>query len=115
MPKEGYPDHGDGMYGDLLSYEQWFNFSNGQRGHKNFLEQVTIIVFNLLCIGLVFPVTSIVFACIHFVFRWVFVCCYKKGPKYRAFGAMPLNLSNIAMIVMSIVSTCIFVSDVPKE
>ena len=25
-PKGGYPDHGDGMYGDLLSYEDWFNF-----------------------------------------------------------------------------------------
>ena len=45
VPKGGYPDHGDGMYGDMLSYEDWYNFSNDQRGHKNFLEQVTIIVF----------------------------------------------------------------------
>ena len=27
-PKGGYPDHGDGLYGDeLLTYEQWFQFS----------------------------------------------------------------------------------------
>ena len=26
LPKGGYPDHGNGMYGDLLSYEEWYNF-----------------------------------------------------------------------------------------
>ena len=37
-PKGGYPDHGDGKYGALMSYQDWVNFTQDQRGHKNFLE-----------------------------------------------------------------------------
>ena len=29
-PKGGYPDHGDGLYGDMLSYSDWFSFSLDQ-------------------------------------------------------------------------------------
>ena len=25
-PKGGYPDHGDGLYGDMLTYIDWFTF-----------------------------------------------------------------------------------------
>ena len=37
-PKGGYPDHGNGFYGDKLSYKDWFEFQLQQRSHKNFLE-----------------------------------------------------------------------------
>ena len=111
---EGYPDHGDGLYGDLLTYEQWYNFTLDQRSHKNFLEQVTIIVFNLLVIGLVWPIVALVFAGIHFVFRWVFVFGYKKGPNWRLIGGIPLNLSSMVMIILAIVAACIFIADIPK-
>ena len=37
-PKDGYPDHGDGLYGDMLSYKDWYEFTLDQRRHKNFLE-----------------------------------------------------------------------------
>eukprot|EP00353_Schmidingerella_taraikaensis_P014026 CAMPEP_0185578042 /NCGR_PEP_ID=MMETSP0434-20130131/11800_1 /TAXON_ID=626734 ORGANISM="Favella taraikaensis, Strain Fe Narragansett Bay" /NCGR_SAMPLE_ID=MMETSP0434 /ASSEMBLY_ACC=CAM_ASM_000379 /LENGTH=180 /DNA_ID=CAMNT_0028195757 /DNA_START=14 /DNA_END=556 /DNA_ORIENTATION=+ len=114
VPKGGYPDHGDGLYGDLLSYEQWYNFSLDQRGHKNFLEQVTIIVFCLMTIGLVFPIVSLVCAGIHFVCRWIFVCGYKKGPNWRLIGGLPLNVTTIVMLVMSIVSASIFIGNIPK-
>ena len=64
-PKGGYPDHGDGMYADeLLSYKEWFEFSLDQRGHKNFLEQVTIICFLICVIGLLYPIAALVFAAI---------------------------------------------------
>ena len=98
----------------MLTYEQWFNFTLDQRGHKNFLEQVTIIVFNLLVIGLVWPIVALVFAGIHFVFRWVFVCGYKKGPNWRLIGGVPLNLSSMVMMVLAIVAACIFIAEIPK-
>ena len=112
-PKGGYPDHGDGFYGDMLSYEDWFNFSLDQRGHKNFLEQVTYIVFLLLIIGLVYPIVAIVFGGIHFVCRWIFVCGYKKGPNWRLIGGLPINLSNMAMGATAAVSMYKWISQVP--
>ena len=27
-PKAGYPDHGNGVYGDKLSYKDWYEFQN---------------------------------------------------------------------------------------
>ena len=112
-PKGGYPDHGDGMYGDMLTYKEWFNFTLDQRGHKNFLEQVTIIVFMILVIGLVYPVAALVFGTIHFVFRWLFVFGYKKGPNWRAIGGLPINISLFAMCVMSIVAMSKWISQIP--
>ena len=34
----GYPDMGDGRYGQQLAYGSWYNFSNSQRVHYNFVE-----------------------------------------------------------------------------
>ena len=36
--KGGYPDCGNGIYADKLSYEDWYKFNKKQRGHLNFLE-----------------------------------------------------------------------------
>ena len=108
----GYPDHGDGLYGDTASYKDWFEFSLDQRSHKNFLEQVTIIVFLLLIIGMIFPITAIVFAGVHFVFRWVFVFGYKMGPKWRIIGAAPLTFSALGMIVMAIIACSLWIAKI---
>ena len=114
IPKGGYPDHGDGMYGDELTYKQWYNFSLSQRGHKNFLEQVTIIVFFLLVCGLVYPITTLVLALVNFVCRWIFVIGYKKSPIWRMVGGMPINFSVMGMCVLSIVACSNFIAQVPK-
>ena len=79
-PNGGYPDHGDGLYGDMLSYKDWFEFTLSQRGHKNFLEQVTIVCFLILVVGFVYPIVAITFAAIQFVSRLIYICGYKKGP-----------------------------------
>lgn len=38
VPKQGYPDCGNGLYSDKLSYKDWFQFNLDQRAHKNYLE-----------------------------------------------------------------------------
>ena len=117
VPKDGYPDHGEGMYGDMLSYEDWYKFSTDQSGHKRFLEDVTVIVFNLLVIGLAFPIVSISLACLNFVLRWFLVCCNKGGPvhyKFRMYSSGFKHLVDIAMLIMTIWSASVFISDIPK-
>merc|ERR1719359_641262 len=42
MKPGGYPDMGNGIYADKLSYKDWFEFNLDQRCHKNYLESLTI-------------------------------------------------------------------------
>ena len=114
LPKGGAPDHGDGLYSDCLSYKDWMRFTLDQRSHKNFLEGVTIVVFLILVIGLVFPITSLVFAGIHIVCRVIFVVGYAKGPAGRYFGGMPINISTMIMGVLGLVSCCMLIAAIPK-
>ena len=67
-PKGGYPDHGDGLYGDMLSYQGWWSFGQDQLTHRFFLENVTHMVFLLLVIGLVYPKVALVWVALHSVF-----------------------------------------------
>ena len=75
---------------------------------------MTIIVFLLLVIGLVYPTLAIVFGCIHFVARWIYVIGYKSSPNMRLLGGLPINLSNMAMCVMGIVAASAWISQIPK-
>ena len=34
----GFPDTGNGIYADKLSYEEWLNFNLAIRVHQNFVE-----------------------------------------------------------------------------
>ena len=98
----------------MLSYKDWYEFSLRQRCHKNFLEQVTIIVFLMLVVGFVFPIVAITFAAIQFVFRWIYVLGYRRGPVYRYVGAMPINITLMLMMVMAIVACSVWISQIPK-
>ena len=120
-PKEGYPDHGDGRYAEDLSYMNWYQFSLDQRSHKNFLEQLTITVYLLLVIGLVYPIAALVFAGIHFVFRIVYVIGYRTGStnqtfgaNARGFGGIVINPAILVMCIMAVVGLCVWVSEIPK-
>ena len=120
-PKGGYPDHGDGRFADDLSYADWYQFSLDQRSHKNFLEQLTINVFLLLVIGLVYPIAALVFAGIHFVFRIIYVIGYrsgatnqKLGANARAYGGLVINPASIIMMIMAVVALSVWVSEIPK-
>ena len=59
IPKGGYPDHGNGLYSDLLTYKEWMDFSIDQRVHRNYMENVTIGVFLCLVLGLMWPITAL--------------------------------------------------------
>ena len=112
IPKGGYPDMGDGRFGQELTYKQWRAFQLDQRGHKNFLEQVAMIVFFQLVIGFMWPVVALVFGFIHFVCRFIFVYGYKYGPKWRMLGGMPINILVMVSCVLSLVATSLLTYEV---
>ena len=67
-----YPDHGNGLYSDLLTYEEWFLFNLDQRVHKNFLEILTIAVFNIIALGVTWSEAAIVLGIVQFVSRLIY-------------------------------------------
>ena len=93
---------GNGLYSLNLSYKEWLEFQLDQRQHKNFLEQITILVFTILVTGLVLPLTTIIIAGIHFVGRILYTLGYRVSPKARMIGAPFVMLSTIALLFTSI-------------
>ena len=112
-PKQGYPDHGNGFYGDKLSYKDWFQFQLDQRAHKNFLEQVTVIVFSLLTAGIAFPMVTFILGCVYFVGRIIYTIGYKSSVKGRSVGA-GLTLGPLFIVVsLAIYTTIRFIENIP--
>ena len=92
VPKGGYPDCGNGVYSDLLSYKDWFEFNINQRVHKNFLETLTIAIFNIMTLGLVWPITALSLGCVQFCGRAIYTIGYRVSPNGSPReGAAPLQ------------------------
>ena len=72
--KGGYPDCGNGVYSEKLTYEHWHLFNRAQRGHLNFLESVTIVRFLVLVTGLEMPWVAIALGSIYAAFRPLYFC-----------------------------------------
>ena len=77
------------------------------------MEQVTIITFLLLAIGVVWPIVALVFGGIQFVSRIIYVWGYKKGPKMRAIGGIPLNLSILGMCGTAVAACSVWIHQTP--
>ena len=92
--KGGYPDCGNGYYAKNLTYKQWLEFSVAQRGHLNFLEQLTISTFLLCLSGISLPIYSLVCGSIFFLARILYFTC-----KNRLFGFLPGMLSLMCLAI----------------
>ena len=113
IPKGGYPDCGNGLYSDKLSYKDWFEFNLDQRAHKNFLEALTIVCFMLLACGVVYPTVALVLGCIQFVARAIFVIGYRTSPKSRIVGGMLSNFSFLALMIATFWGLGVWIKSTP--
>ena len=104
VPKGGYPDMGNGWYGQKLSYKDWFEFQLDQRSHKNFLEGITIVSFCALVCGLTYPELTLILISLYFVGRILYTAGYKSSPKARMFGAPIIMLVPVVMMVSTAVA-----------
>ena len=107
--KEGYPDHGSGLYADLLSFEDWYHFNIDQRVHKNFMEGLTVACVNIVILGLYWTKTALVLGIIQFVGRLIYTIGYRISPSGRILGALLVFGSMIAMMVCNILVQTPFV------
>ena len=102
----GYPDMGNGRYAEKLAYKDWYELNRIQRGHKNFLESLTIIVVLLLVNGMVNPYISIISGAIYFVVRPFY---FSKESRYL--GYAPSLLITLVLIIGSCHSLSMFVGE----
>ena len=105
----GFPDSGNGVYADCLSYADWFNFSLKQRAHKNSLETVSILCFCLIASGMVFPHLTLAFAILNFVGRIAHMVGYCMSAKARTPGAITILTSAALIQILGVVSTIFWI------
>ena len=105
LPFGGYPDTGNGIYAEKLSYKDWFTFNNWQRAHLNFWETIAP-VFTLLLICAIHQRTlAVVCGFTIFFGRVIYSLGYcAKGPKGRLVGAIMYDLAFVAAFVGSIIT-----------
>ena len=58
----GYPDQGNGIYSEHLSFDTWFKFNSSQRIHHNYTEWMPIFQVCCWICFLAFPTTAAYFA-----------------------------------------------------
>lgn len=58
LPKNGYPDMGEGWYSQKLSYEDWFVFNNVIRSAKNCQEFIYFHMLTVIIAGLFYPMQA---------------------------------------------------------
>lgn len=99
-----YPDMGSGRFSEKLTYSQWYQFNNAQRGHQNFLESAWGVQSLLLGGGLFEPRVYAALAAVYIVSRFLYAIGYTsaKGPKGREAGAIGGLLAVLGMIVYTI-------------
>ena len=99
-PNGGYPDTGNGLHSDQLTFDQWFKFNTAMRGHLNFVENLPLMAVFVLLAGLYFPVPVAFIGLILFISRIVFILGYIVEPKWRTFGFLPMMLCFVALILL---------------
>jgi len=72
---QGYPDMGNGRFSAQLTYAEWLDFNNAQRGHQNALESLPGVLACLFAAGSLYPTTAAALAGAYGVGRILYAWC----------------------------------------
>ncbi len=105
IPKQGYPDLGDGHYGKTLSYRSWYELSVAQRTAYNYMEQLPIILFSTMVAGMVWWIPATCLAGLFFFGRILFTIgmTSSKGTSARFPGFAILMLGLFPQMILATV------------
>ena len=105
----GYPDNGNGKFGQQLDFPSWVSLANAQRAHMNYVEGVASIVTLVLLAGLFCARFSVFFAWMYIFGRVCYTSGYKSwGPKGRLLGAIVLDLALVALLAFVLYQAFLF-------
>jgi hypothetical protein len=100
----GYPDMGNGRYSALLSYSQWVQFNNIQRGHYGMIEGSAPVLATLILNGLFQPKVAAGLGFSYAVGRVLFAWGYqtKGGANNRMYGALFSGVGQLGLYIAAI-------------
>lgn len=108
-PDQGYPDMGNGIFSNKLTYSQWFEFNCAQRCHYSAIEQMVIFVPVSLLIcsysNLAAAIVNVIWALGRVIFTWG----YLIHPDKRTVGAVVMELGVLGGLVLLVVAACDFI------
>jgi len=103
IPKGGYPDNGNGVYGKKLPYADWVKMANTQRIHYNYLEFLAPTTLFLLVGGVGYPCHAALDAVATVVGRLLYTLGYtKRGASGRIIGAAIFEIALVYSIGLSV-------------
>ena len=89
-----------------MSYKDWLDFNNAQRGHYNSLEALPFLTGTVLLVGTKRPIEAAIIGAICAFTRLIYCIGYMKGgPNSRLPGAGIEMLAKFCLLFLS-VETC---------
>ena len=114
VPKGGYPDCGNGLHSQKLTYGQWFQFNLAQRNAKNYLENVTGFCFCLVVLAIVWPRVAFILGMSQLVCRTGFLITYSKAPAMRLYFAPLMMLSMFGAYLVAAAACVNWIQSLPQ-
>eukprot|EP01038_Epipyxis_sp_PR26KG_P013162 gene13162-17631_t len=96
----GYPDMGNGLYSQHLSYNEWYELNVAQRIHQNMMESSMTVMSCMIVSGVFSPVISSSLGFTYSFSRFVYMAGYqskKEGPNGRMLGSTLSLLSELGL------------------
>ena len=104
LPGNGYPDHGNGRYSQLLPYKDWLDLNNAYRIYQNFGEKVGFIIPLTLLGGLSHPRYAAGLGLGYILSRLIYGVGYAKHADKRYYGLTGISLTTLALGVLAAIT-----------
>ena len=107
ISKFGYPDMGNNIYSDCLSYKDWVTVNNAQRTHDNFQHQLPIMSTCAFISAISYPRFTFYLLLSSFVLRLLYTSAYLsfRGHNRATASEEVLKLMLVILVGASFMSS----------
>ena len=108
LSKYGYPDLGNNLYSDELSYGDWVKINNGQRCHENMVTLNPVFFTTTFVSALSFPRFTLGSSLLYLVLRVMYTRAYLSSRGYNKATALEeiIKLHLIVLVTAALLSSC---------
>jgi hypothetical protein len=107
IDKNGYPDMGNGLFAQQLSYSDWVDINNAQRVHYKVIEESAPFLACALATGLIYPRTVATMVVLNIVGRISWAGAYTSqgsGKRYSSPLTIVYPLSNLGLLLTTVIA-----------
>jgi uncharacterized membrane protein YecN with MAPEG domain len=104
-PIAGYPDAGNGFFGQHLSYAEWYTLAKAQRLQGNFLELIFVTALWMTVCATYNPLAAIIVSSLIVFGRFLYTLGYGFGSvNARLPGALCMNCATFAAFILACIA-----------